>query len=72
MKRVQSLTTSLPCTFPMTRTRLASVVFVVLGGLDSGRLLFFVYNEPEPDKPHIISARELTRRERRDYESQNW
>lgn len=46
--------------------------FRCLGRSRQGRLLFVVYTEPEPDKPHLISARELTRRERRDYESENW
>ena len=46
--------------------------FRCLGRSRQGRLLFVVYTEPEPDKLHLISARELTRRERKDYESQDW
>lgn len=46
--------------------------FRCLGRSSQGRLLFVVYTEPEPNLLNIISARELTRREQKDYESQSW
>ena len=44
--------------------------YICLGFSNQGRLLMLAYTEPVPDTFHIITAREVTRREQREYESQ--
>lgn len=56
MKRVRSLTMSLPCTFPMTHIRLVSAVFVVLEGRARGACcLSFILNRNQINR--TLSAR---------------
>lgn len=43
--------------------------FLCTGQSDHNRLLTVVYTEPAPDTIHLISAREATRREQREYEA---
>jgi uncharacterized DUF497 family protein len=43
--------------------------FVILGNSERRRLLTVAYAEPETDMIRIISARQATPRERRNYES---
>ncbi|MGI4792196.1 MAG: BrnT family toxin [Janthinobacterium lividum] len=42
--------------------------FIIIGHSDRGRLLFVSHSDRD-DQPRIISAREVTRRERKDYEN---
>lgn len=41
---------------------------ILIGYSSEDRLVLVIFTEPEPDLVRIISAREATRKERRDYE----
>lgn len=45
--------------------------YICLGMSDQGRLLMVVYTEFAADTIRIITAREMTRREQQEYESQS-
>ncbi|HEX3466620.1 MAG TPA: BrnT family toxin [Candidatus Elarobacter sp.] len=42
--------------------------FIIIGKSDRGRLLITAYSEAEPSHVRIITSRNATRRERKDYE----
>jgi len=44
--------------------------YICLGFSNQGRLLILAYTEPVPETFHIITSREATRKEQREYDSQ--
>jgi uncharacterized protein len=44
---------------------------IIVGNCSTGRLLLVSFTEPKPELVRIISARQATRTERKDYEEDN-
>lgn len=57
----------LAATIPDPEHSIAESRFVTIGVSSSGRLLVVCYTEEEPDNVHIISTREATAHERKQY-----